>query len=491
MSTLNDLALGSRVGLGSYVSTSGTAQKLLWEVAHKTADKITLVLFQMPDILAFDAIEANHTDVNARQYGNNSYRLSNIRHYLNRKTGGYVSQHQYDAPPTSANTGTGGRAYDTIPGFLQNFADEEIALILDTNITLTEPSTPSSTTGSTVQITDKVFLLSKAELSNTTGFDYYKTLGTSYPAKSKTSELGLTAPSAYWTRDFNTTYGKYIDTVFASGGGSSYSYPYNGLGIVCAVNVSPSNPVNYVSTGYGYYEMTYTVNYAPTINIADASLGSLSEPPSITFQVNDANTDNTLTISEELLNSSNTVIQSIETIHSAVRNQNYTIPMYKIWDTVALGSNYKIRITVADNLGKSATQISTFNKVAYPSTSIVSISDFNTSYIGDIVETQEVTYKVAGDGRVEITEYIDDVQVGYVVITGASQGVPISRTINIKSKLADATNGYEEGNHKVTVHIGCTNTSYPSGQFITRNAWFNIVPRPDASNYQPTYYIPK
>jgi hypothetical protein len=491
MSTLNDLALGSRVGLGKYVTTSGTAQKLVWEVAHKTADKITLVLYQIPDVLAFDAMESNNTDVNARQYGNNSYRLSNIRHYLNRKTGGYVSQHQYDSPPTSANTGTGGRAYDTIPGFLQNFADEEIALMLDTNITLTEPSTPSSTTGSTVQITDKVFLLSKAELSNTTGFDYYKTSATAYPAKSKTSEYGGTAPTAYWTRDFNITYGKFVDTIFTSGSGSSYSNPNNCYGIICAVNVSPSNPVNYVSTGYGYYEMTYTVNYAPTINIADASLGSLTEPPSITFQVNDVNTDNTLTITEELLNSSGTVIQTIDTIHGAVRSQNYTIPMYKIWDTVALGSNYKVRITVTDNLGKSATQTSTFNKVAYPTTTSVSISDFNTSYIGDIVETQDVTYKVAGDGRVEITEYIDGVQVGYVVITGASQTVPISRTITINSKLVDSLKGYAEGNHKVTVHIGCTNTSYPSGQFITRNAWFNIIPRPDASNYQPTYYIPK
>jgi hypothetical protein len=100
--------------------------------------------------------------------------------------------------------------------------------------------------------------------------------------------------------------------------------------------------------------------------------------------------------------------------------------------------NYKIRITVTDNLGKSATQTSTFNKVAYPTTTIVSISDFNTSYIGDIVETQDVTYKVAGDGRVEITEYIDGVQVGYVVITGASQTVPISRTITINSKLVNS-----------------------------------------------------
>jgi hypothetical protein len=248
-----------------------------------------------------------------------------------------VSQHQYDSPPTSANTGTGGRAYDTIPGFLQNFADEEIALMLDTNITLTEPSTPSSTTGSTVQITDKVFLLSKAELSNTTGFDYYKTLATAYPAKSKTSEYGGTAPTAYWTRDFNTTYGKFVDTIFTSGSGSSRDYPYNGLGIVCAVNVSPSNLVNYVSSG-SYYEMIYTVNYAPTINIADASLGSLTEPPSITFQVNDANTDNTLTINRRIIKFFWNSYSTIDTIHNAARNQNYTIPMYKIWDTVALGS---------------------------------------------------------------------------------------------------------------------------------------------------------
>lgn len=481
MSTLNDLALGSRVGFGKYSSS-----KLVWEVAHKTADRVTLVSYQMPDILCFDAMESNHTDVNARQYGNNSYRLSNIRHFLNRKTGGYVSQHKYDAPPTLANTGTNGKAYDTKPGFLEGFADEEIALMLNTNISIVEPSTPSSITGATIQLTDKVFLLSKAELSKTTGFDYYKTLSTAYPAKT----IGTTA-SAYWTRDFNTTYGKFVDTIFKSGEGSSYSQPFNGLGVICAVNVSPTNPVNYVSTGIGYYEMTYTTNYAPTISIPDATIGSISEPSNIVFQVNDINTDNTLTITEELLNVSNVVIQTIDTIHNAVRNQNYTIPMYKIWDTIALGSNYKVRITVTDNLGKSATQTSTFNKVAYPTTTIVSINDFNTSYIGDIVETQDVTYSVSGTGRVEITEYIDNVQVGYVVISGATATTPIPRTISIKSMLADNAHGYAEGNHKVTVSIGCSNTSYPNGQFITRNAWFNIVPRPDANNYQSTYFIPK
>lgn len=481
MSTLNDLALGSRVGFGSYSSS-----KLVWEVAHKTADRITLVSYQQLDILSFDAAEAEHTNLDARQSGNNSYKLSNIRHYLNRKTGGYVSQHEYDAPPILANTGTNGKAYDTKPGFLEGFVDEEVALILDTNISIVEPSTPSAITGATIQLTDKVFLLSKAELSKTTGYDYYKTLGTAYPSKT----IGTTA-SAYWTRDYNTTYGKYVDTIFKSGEGSSYSQPFNGNGIICAVNVSPSNPVTYVSTGIGYYEMTYTTNYVPTINIPDATIGSIYEPSNIVFQINDINTDNTLTITEELLNVSNVVIQTIDTVHNAVRNQNYTVPLYKIWDTIALGSNYKVRITVTDNLGKSVVQTSTFNKVSYPTTTIVSINDFNTSYIGDIVETQDVTYSVSGTGRVVITEYIDDVQVGYVVIDGATSTVPIPRTISIKSMLEDSLHGYAEGNHKVTVSIGCSNPSYPGGQFITKNAWFNIIPRPDAGNYQPTYFIPQ
>ena len=136
--TLSDMIsynLNDTFTLGKYQVESETPWDIEWEVVDKRDGYIVAMTKQIIDCRAFDAIEPTNTDGNRKNYGNNNWQYSNIEQFLNSdKESWYSGQHQYDAPPNSANTSN--NPYDTHKGFLYHWSNEDKALLKDMTLTL-------------------------------------------------------------------------------------------------------------------------------------------------------------------------------------------------------------------------------------------------------------------------------------------------------------------------------------------------------------------
>ena len=140
---------------------------IIWEIGDKNhagypANSVTLVAANILKLACFDAKESGNSDSNRRNYGNNRYSLSNLRQWLN-KAGSpwYQAQHGADAAPTNANVWSNYNEYDDEAGFLTGFSAQMLAAILNTTLTVAKASVDG---GGSETVTDRVFLLSKAEV---------------------------------------------------------------------------------------------------------------------------------------------------------------------------------------------------------------------------------------------------------------------------------------------------------------------------------------
>lgn len=166
--SINDLAVGSKVKFGRYSVESEESQDIIWQIADKNHtgypdDSITLITEKIIDIRAFDAKEPSNSDSNRQKYGNNRYKDSNIRQWLNKS--GYPwfqKTHGADEPPTEEGTNNYGTGYDDKPGFLSDFTDEELNAILDTTLTVAKNTAVDG--GGTETVVDKIFLASVTEV---------------------------------------------------------------------------------------------------------------------------------------------------------------------------------------------------------------------------------------------------------------------------------------------------------------------------------------
>lgn len=160
---ISALPVGAKV---KDTSTTYYGSPIIWQVADKNhsgypANSVTLVAANILKIAAFDAAESDNSDDWRCDFGNNRYALSNIRQWLN-KSGSpwYVAQHSADAPPSrwevSANS------YDGQSGFLTDFSAQMKAALLDTTLTVAKATVDG---GGSESVVDKVFLLSKQEVS--------------------------------------------------------------------------------------------------------------------------------------------------------------------------------------------------------------------------------------------------------------------------------------------------------------------------------------
>lgn len=172
---ITNLPIGSKIKLGKYQVETETPQDLIWKIADKNhagypANAITLITEKIIDLRGFDAKEPNNSNPSRQFYGNNRYRDSNIRQWLN-KAGHpwFAKTHTADEPPTDAGTNGYGTGYDDKAGFLSNFTDEEIAAILNTTLTVAKNTVTDG--GGTETVVDKIFLASVTEvgLENETG----------------------------------------------------------------------------------------------------------------------------------------------------------------------------------------------------------------------------------------------------------------------------------------------------------------------------------
>ena len=145
---LSELSMGDTFFLGKYQVESETPWPIEWEIVHQTADYQIAMTKQIIDLRSFDGREKGNTVINRSNYGNNNWQYSNIEQFLNSdQASWYSAQHQYDAPPTSANCDqytkdgiTVTNAYDTHKGFLYYWSADEKALLKDMTLTLANPT---------------------------------------------------------------------------------------------------------------------------------------------------------------------------------------------------------------------------------------------------------------------------------------------------------------------------------------------------------------
>ncbi|MFL0197395.1 DUF6273 domain-containing protein [Clostridium sp. WILCCON 0269] len=176
--SISNLAVGDKIKLGNYQVESETEAPIVWVVADKNHDgypsnSVTLVAEKIIDLRGLDAGEAGNADSNRVSGGNNRYRTSNLRQWLNSNgaadewftpqnlTDGTTDTNNHDAVPIDSNfyQATG---YASKKGFLNCFSGSELSKILNTDLIVVK-NTVTDGGGSEV-ITDKIFLLSTTEV---------------------------------------------------------------------------------------------------------------------------------------------------------------------------------------------------------------------------------------------------------------------------------------------------------------------------------------
>lgn len=269
-------------------STTYYGVPIIWEIGDKNhagypSNSVTLVAANILKLACFDAMESGNSDSNRRNYGNNRYSLSNLRQWLN-KAGSpwYQAQHGADAAPTNANVWSNYNEYDDEAGFLTGFSAQMLAAILDTTLTVAKASVDG---GGSETVTDKVFLLSKAEvgLGAENGVSEGSTLAmfsdnasrqcrptAQAVSNSEYTNSSLSA-SQYWYYYLRSPYASYSISVrlVASDGALTYGDASFGTrGVRPALNLASSILVSDSPDSDGAYTIVW--NQAPTT------------PPSIT-----------------------------------------------------------------------------------------------------------------------------------------------------------------------------------------------------------------
>lgn len=499
---ITNLAVGSKIKFGKYQVYNETPESVVWQIANITADKITLVTEGIIDSRCFDGKEPTNTDGSGRNsYGNNRYMYSNIRNYLNRGTGTYTSQHQYDAPPSSANINGGLLAYDSKNGFLKDFSIDEVNSLMDTvrNPYIATIDDPGS--NYTESVTDKVFLLEQGEVApnSATTLALFKNEGQSGAVSSKAFKTpttqcstqvaaqGGTAGRTYWTSYVNSrSSGTLVSLVpISSTTAFTSSYAYANAGLVVGANVAPTTKVSNAMDSDSCYSIVYDVaSVAPTLNITDQALGNISVGFSTTYQVNDGNVDDILTITEDFVDPLNgNVINNIRTINNTTRLTDYTMNIASIWDTLGVGS-YKIRIMVEDNGGNTSSVYITFTKQIHLVVTGLDSTDYGNKY-----QPWVINYEIFGTGTVKVTETLDSNSTTSMSYYNATPATSIKRSIDL-TNMVNWTIYEGSQAHTIHVEISQVNAGYPTGEFINKDITFTVIPKP-ADNNIPTLTVPQ
>ena len=282
--TKSNLPIGAKVKFGHYEVESEGAMPIIWTIVAKNhpgypANSITLHTEKIIDLRCFDAKEPNNPIVDRQYYGNNRYSVSNIDQWLNKAGsaagGWYVAQHTYDQSPNAANVNNN-TPYNTRPGFLYHFSQEERDAILFTPLRVVKPSVDG---GGYEDITRKVFLPSATEvglgdeggIAEGTAWGFYisnaaRRAGLTPQAFNNT--LSDSNPSAigngwyWWLRTPHSSYSEFPWFVNEFGG-LGVHYAYNGyIGVRPALNLSSFTLVSDTTDADGCY--TFVPNTPPT-----------------------------------------------------------------------------------------------------------------------------------------------------------------------------------------------------------------------------------
>ena len=175
---ISALPISAKIKYGSYQVETSTTLPIIWKIIDKNhtgyqANSVTLLTDKMIDLRGFDAKEPLNADANRVSFGNNRYRTSNLRQWLN--SGGaanawwaaqnladfVLNTNNHDATPADAgmNMPTG---YNDIQGFMNNFTAQELTKMLDTTFTVAKNIVTDG--GASEIVIDKVFILSTTEV---------------------------------------------------------------------------------------------------------------------------------------------------------------------------------------------------------------------------------------------------------------------------------------------------------------------------------------
>ena len=284
--SISNLAVGAKIEvpvLSAYQSRFGA--KLVFKIADKNhsgypSNSVTLITEKIIQLMCFDAIEANNSNSDRKQYGNNRYLHSNLLQWLNSNAAAgawYSAQHSADAPPTNANVYSNYNEYDAWAGFLAMIEPKFVAELLDTTQTVVKNTVTDG--GSYETVTSKMFLASTTEvgLANENSIAEGSLLAlfsndasrVAYPTSECVSNSEYTnssfATSKGWYWWLRTPYSSYAHSVrFVGAGGTlddDVAY-YGNRGVRPLCNLSSSILVSDTTNSDGNYEIIY--NTAPS-----------------------------------------------------------------------------------------------------------------------------------------------------------------------------------------------------------------------------------
>ena len=252
---------------------------IVWKIADKNnqgypADSITLITDKIIGLKAADANEPKNNDSNRRQYGNNNYKLSNIRQWLNSdKESWYQAQHSADQAPIVDYLWDKHNPYDKEAGFLTNFSDSFKLNLVDTKLKVARHSLDG---GGVEEITDKIFLVSRTEAglgnetSNPEGYPFKlfsdNASRKAYPTKEAIDNNTYSGPSTgsawyWWMRTPSTSDSSYVRCVGSSGDWDYYTARLGSGGLRPLCNLKSEILVSDDKNSDG----VYTLEFAPAI----------------------------------------------------------------------------------------------------------------------------------------------------------------------------------------------------------------------------------
>ena len=284
--SISNLAVGAKIEvpvLSAYQSRFGA--KLVFKIADKNhsgypANSVTLITEKIIQLMCFDAIEANNSNSDRKQYGNNRYLHSNLLQWLNSNAAAgawYSAQHSADAPPTNANVYSNYNEYDAWAGFLAMLEPKFVAELLDTTQTVVKNTVTDG--GSYETVTSKMFLASTTEvgLANENSIAEGSLLAlfsndasrVAYPTSECVSNSEYTNTSFatskgwyWWLRTPSSSNARYVRSVGTDGTLYGHDAYYGGRGVRPLCNLSSSILVSDTTNADGNYEIIY--NSAPS-----------------------------------------------------------------------------------------------------------------------------------------------------------------------------------------------------------------------------------
>lgn len=288
--SISSLPVGTLVKFGSIYGN-----KITWVIVDQnhqgyTSGSTTLVSDKIIKSMPYDAAEPANGDTNRRYGGNNRYKYSNIRQWLNSQDGAgawYSAQYSADMGPDKSYVETDPYLYEA--GFLSEWNAHDISAIMETS----HKVVAAQQDGGSEYVTDKIFLPALSEYgaqdpgSTPVGitYSYFKTYRNKLRAV-------MTADCANHAQN-NDLYTPVTGAAVPYWTSSAY---YNGV----------SN-VNVVDTNYSYMNTTRTAMYAaglrPAVNVYSTTqvTDSTDSDGAYTVIINDPPTNTgTITVPETI-----------------------------------------------------------------------------------------------------------------------------------------------------------------------------------------------